>query len=147
MAGTADTEKPMVGVLDSMKRVVATVERLYEAARPDAVFAAPVAAEGRTVIAAAEVLVGVGLGGGGAVSPPDSQPDAGSPPVHNAEGIGAGGGGLAYSRPVAVIIIDQDGVRVEPVVDATRLGLAALTVFGSFLFMIGRMTRMSGRMR
>ncbi len=59
--------------------------------------------------------------------------------------MGGGGGGFAQSRPVAVIVIDRDGVRVEPVVDVTKLGLAALTVFGSFLFLISRMIHTSRR--
>jgi uncharacterized spore protein YtfJ len=53
--------------------------------------------------------------------------------------MGAGMGGFAQSRPVAVVIIDGDGVRVEPVVDATKLGIAALTVFGSMFFFLARM--------
>ena len=44
-----------------------------------------------------------------------------------------------------MIVIDHDGVRVEPVVDVTKLGLAALTVFGSFLFLISRMIHTSRR--
>ena len=55
--------------------------------------------------------------------------------------MGAGVGGFAQSRPVAVVIIDSNGVRVEPVVDVTKLGIAALTVLGSMLFFMGRMMR------
>ena len=58
-------------------------------------------------------------------------------------GVGAGGGGAAYSRPVAVVIIYPNGVRVEPRVDATKIGLAALTVLRSTLFMLGRLWSMN----
>ena len=44
------------------------------------------------------------------------------------------------SRPVAVIIAAPEGVRVEPVVDATKIGLAALTAAG---FMFGMWMRMA----
>jgi uncharacterized spore protein YtfJ len=119
-------------------------DKLYEAASHEAVFAEPVAAEGATVIAAAEVMMGMGMGGGGsfptsekpAVSPEGGEPDDVSA---NNDNFGGGGGGGAYSRPVAIIVIDGDGVRVEPVVDATKLALAGITAFGSMIFMITRM--------
>jgi uncharacterized spore protein YtfJ len=57
----------------------------------------PVTVEGRTVIP----LMSVGMGFG-----------AGSSPGKEASPGGGGGGGLGM-KPVAVIIIDQDGVRVE----------------------------------
>ena len=43
----------------------------------------------------------------------------------------------------ATFFIDPNGVRVEPVVDATKIGLAALTVLGSTLFMLGRLWSMN----
>lgn len=120
-------------------------DRLFDAARPDAVFAAPVTAEGRTVIGAAEVLVGTMFGGGGGSGGSGIMPGDGdgvaAATARTGTGVGAGIGGFAQSRPVAVIIIDRDGVRVEPVVDATKLGIAGLTVFGSMLFLLGRMIR------
>ncbi len=60
-------------------------------------------------------------------------------------GMGSGVGGFAQARPVAVIIMESDGVRVEPVVDVTKLGLAALTAFGGMAFFLSRMLRQSGR--
>lgn len=46
-------------------------------------------------------------------------------------------------RPVAVISIGPQGVRVEPVVDVTKLGLTALMTIGSLLMLFARMHRMS----
>src|SRR5690606_19421305 len=95
-------------------------------ARPEAVFAEPLTADGRTVIGAAEVLVGAGFGSGGGFGPAaEGKEDKGPAVSVEGGGIGAGVGGFAQSRPVAVIIIDQSGVRVEPVVDVTKIGLAA----------------------
>ena len=106
--------------------VLERIDRLFDAAGPHSVFAEPRSAGGQTIIPAAEVIVAAGVGGGG---------DAGS-----AAG-GGGGGGMTQTRPVAVIVVDGDGVRVEPVVDATKLGLAALTALGSMAFMAMRMFR------
>jgi uncharacterized spore protein YtfJ len=120
----------------SIDAVMARADRLFDSARPEAAFAEPVTVDGRTVIAAAEVLIATGFGGGGGSGPtpaPEGEAEATS------EGMGAGMGGFAQSRPVAVVIIDGDGVRVEPVVDATKLGIAALTVFGSMFFFLARM--------
>jgi uncharacterized spore protein YtfJ len=54
-------------------------------------------------------------------------------------GGGGGGGGRVLSRPVAMIIVSPDGVEVEPVVDITKIALAALTAGG---FMMGMFMRM-----
>ena len=58
-------------------------------------------------------------------------------------GGGGGGGGAAAGRPVAVITIDQEGVRVEPVFDATKVALAFFTMLGSIFFMGSKMRKAS----
>jgi uncharacterized spore protein YtfJ len=124
-------------------------DRLFEAAGHEAVFAEPVAAEGATVISAAEVMIGIGGGGGGSFSLDESQavvdqkPDEEGGRTTDSDDFGGGGGGGAYSRPVAIIIIDRDGVRVKPIYDATKVALAGITAFGSMLFMLARMWRAS----
>ncbi len=142
---TQSTEKGLPHeFIGAINDIVPKIDRLFDAARPEAVFAEPVTAEGRTVIAAAEVLIGAGFGGGGGYDSPAGPTVEIETPATDG-GVGGGGGGFAQSRPVAVIVIDRDGVRVEPVVDVTKLGLAALTVFGSFLFLISRMIHTSRR--
>lgn len=136
MTQTSDSSLPQKSVSQSIDDIVSRVDGLFDVARPEAVFAPPVTVDGRTVISAAELLVGMGIGGGGGPSPATE----GQAEGENA-GMGAGGGGYAQSRPVAVIIIDGDGVRVEPVVDVTKLGLAAITVLGSMFFFLARMMR------
>jgi len=54
-------------------------------------------------------------------------------------GGGGGGGGGASGRPVAVISLSEEGVRVEPVVDATKVALAFFTALGSMFFMLMKM--------
>lgn len=56
-------------------------------------------------------------------------------------GSGGGGGGGASGRPVAVISISEEGVRVEPVVDATKIALAFFTALGSMFFMLTKMRK------
>ena len=44
-------------------------------------------------------------------------------------------------RPVAAIIINQEGVRVEPIVDVTKVGLAFLTTLGAVLITLFKVRR------
>jgi uncharacterized spore protein YtfJ len=54
-------------------------------------------------------------------------------------GSGGGGGGRVLSRPVAIIVSSPEGVYIEPVIDVTKIALAALTAAG---FMVGMVTKM-----
>lgn len=126
------------------------MEKLFDVAQPKAVYSEPVTAGDYTVITASEVSVGMGFGygiGGGtaaeegeATSADESEGQGGE-----ASGVGGGGGGGGFSmgRPVAVISIGPSGVRVEPVRDVTKIGLAFLTTAGAMLIMLGRMRRAS----
>ncbi len=109
-----------------------TLETFLETADVNRVYAQPVAHEGNLIIPAAEVVAGMGFGAGyGAGGPQEGD--------GNGAGGGGGGGGKTLARPVAVIISDKNGVRVEPVVDPTKIALAALTAFG---FMFGTLAKM-----
>ncbi len=83
----------------------------------DRVYAEPVRVGERVVIPAASVEFSGGFGFGG-----DNQSNG-----------GGGGGGYQAGRPVAIVEVGPDGVRVKPVIDFTRVGLtvvaAALTVW------------------
>src|SRR5579883_2769431 len=93
-------------------------------ARPEAAIGAPVSAGAYTAVPLLESMFaggyGMGLGGGNA---PDGE---------RAErrsiggGGGGGGGGAGRSRVVTVLVIGPDGVELRPVVDRTKLGLAAI---------------------
>jgi uncharacterized spore protein YtfJ len=116
-----------------------TMEEFLAAADVRVVYGEPIQHEDTIVIPTAEVLcvLGFGLGSG---SGTNAQQNAESPSV--GKGNGGGGGGRILSRPVAVVIASPEGVRVEPVVDITKVALAGLTALG---FMIGMMFRMSRR--
>jgi uncharacterized spore protein YtfJ len=114
-----------------------TLGRLLETVGAGSVFAAPVVREDVTVIPCAEVMVGLGMGQG-------SGTGMASDSTGQSEGSGAGGGGGGTSRPVAAIVITQGQVRVEPIVDATKVALAGITTLafmGATLLRISRMGR------
>jgi len=114
-------------VANSQHPVRETMEKFLEAADVKAVYGKPIEHGEALVIPAAEVLsgIGFGLGFGGGEAPRNEGKGADS-----GGGGGGGGGGRVLSRPVAVIIIDAQGVRVEPVIDPTKIALAFFTTLG-----------------
>ena len=97
-----------------------TMDSLLAIASVEAVYAEPVKKGDTLIIPAAEVVAGAGFGvGSGSGGPPGEE--------GGGRGSGGGGGGCAFARPVAVIIASPEGVRVEPVVDITKITLAFLT--------------------
>jgi uncharacterized spore protein YtfJ len=116
-----------------------TMEEFLAAADVRVVYGEPIQHEDTIIIPTAEVLcaLGFGLGSGGATNT-EENPD--NPSM--GKGSGGGGGGRILSRPVAVVIASPEGVRVEPVLDITKIALAGLTAMG---FMVGMMFRMSRR--
>jgi uncharacterized spore protein YtfJ len=147
----SDTTSHLLTLAEKREEQIASVlEKIYAAARSDAVYSEPVTSGNYTVITASEIAAGGGFGSGfgfGSPTPPPkqygetSEPQA-SPTNGGAGGIGGGGG--SSGRPVAMIIIGPDGVRVEPVVDVTKIALSALTVCGTLVMLLRRM-RKAGR--
>ena len=113
------------------------LSKLLIAANADAVFGEPVVNGNTTVIPCSEVVIGMGMGSGG--GPADEN--------GKSTGSGSGGGGGARSRPIAAIIISQDEVRVEPILDITRIVLASLATGAFMLLWIGRLSLMGRRGR
>jgi uncharacterized spore protein YtfJ len=130
------------------------MEKLFTVARPEAVYGQPLASGDYTTITASEVMagMGVGYGVGGGTAPGETEGEVAVPGASESEGKeaggfggGGGGGGFSMGRPVAVISIGPQGVRVEPVVDVTKVALAFITAVGSMLIMMGRMAKGSRR--
>jgi uncharacterized spore protein YtfJ len=138
----------------SWSATAGVIEKLFSVTQPGAVFSEPVSAEGRTIITASEVMVGMGVGygigaGSGSAAGEESEDEEeaeAEAEMTSGEGYGGGGGGGGFStgRPVAAIIVEPEGVRVEPIVDVTKLGLAFLTMLGSVFLMGMRMRRAAG---
>jgi uncharacterized spore protein YtfJ len=104
-----------------------TIETFLDTADVSKVYGEPVEHEGNLIIPAGEIVVGMGFGAGYGG---DHKGDGGG---------GSGGGGKTFSRPVAVIISNKNGVRVEPVIDPTKI---ALTLFTSLGFMFATLAKM-----
>lgn len=114
-----------------------TMETFIETASVDKVYGEPLVHEGTMIIPTAEVLAvaGFGAGYGAGSSSSDAEGD------DHGSGGGAGGGGRTFSRPVAVIIADENGVRVEPVIDPTKIALTFITALGFMIATLSKMTR------
>ena len=140
-------EQAITSGSQAVDAVQETLELFLETANVDRVYGEPIAYGETILIPAAEVLTGLGfgLGYGSGTAQGEEKPDGSGAGcgagggTGSGSGGGGGGGGRTLSRPVAVIIASPDGVRVQPIVDPTKIALAALTAVG---FMAGMMLRM-----
>jgi uncharacterized spore protein YtfJ len=113
------------------ERAAEVLTDLVSVASADKEYSEPVVAGDRTIITAAEIHTGMGFGYGLATARGAwwgrGRRDGGE---GGARG-GGGGGGQAAGRPVAVVTIDPDGVRVQPVWDRTKIVVTAMTALGA----------------
>ncbi len=134
----------VVSSADAIDAVEVTLDKLLDVASVDAAFAEPIEHGDTIIIPCAEVLANVGFGVGygfGQSSGAKEEGNNSNPGSGGGGGAGGGGGGRTFSRPVAVIVSSPDGVRVEPVVDVTKIALAVFTAGGFMLAMLTRMMR------
>ena len=112
-----------------------TVAKLVDSADVKKVYGRPIKQGDVSVIPASENLTfmgfAVGTGSGGELSEEGGVGAAG----------GGGGGGRTLSRPVAIIVVSPEGAYVEPVMDPTKIAMAAITAAGFMFGMMLRMTR------
>ena len=94
----------MEDINDLFDKAVAEIERMLNS---KTVVGEPITVEGNTLIPLVNVGFGFGVGGG-----KGTEPNKGS-----GQGGGTGGGGGV--KPVALVIINADGVRVEPIKSGT----------------------------
>ena len=92
-----------MGIVDDL--VKTTLGEIEKVLTSRTVVGEPITIEGRTLIPLISIGFGFGAGGGSGKGEVKSK----------GEGEGGGTGGGAWVRPIAVVIIDKDGVRVEPV--------------------------------
>ncbi len=112
-----------------------TINSFLEVADVSRAYGEPVQSGDNLIIPAAEVLAGMGFGVGAGFGRGNQKDES------QGGGSGGGGGGRVLSRPVAVVIASPEGVRVEPVLDVTKIALAALTAGGFMLATLARMSR------
>lgn len=115
-----------------------TLGDFLDSASVERVYGEPVVQGETLVIPAAEVMVGLGFGLGSGYGPAAQGEGNGNGRSPMGGGGGGGGGGRTFARPVAMVVMGPDGVKVKPVVDPTKIVLAALTTFGFMMAMIAR---------
>jgi uncharacterized spore protein YtfJ len=130
--------------IKAMENATNAVSDLFAAGDPEAVYSKPIQAGAYTIITAAEVGMGGGVGYGTGLD----EPEEGESTVlqEGAQfsarfGGGAGGGGGSHGRPVAVITVGPEGVQVQPVLDYTKIGLALLTTIGSMALTLSKICK------
>ncbi len=161
-----DIREFVTAKVDDIVEAKDLLNRLLTIAQPQAVFGEPIEVGEQKVITASEVTAGLGFGfgaGGGAAEPgeakggvlvaqngpsvvpeTDEETEKASPDAEaSGMGGGGGGGGGASGRPVAVISITPNDVRVVPVVDQTRILLAVLSTLAAIFLMLGKLRRMT----
>ena len=123
------SQSPAPDISDTAKQIDAvqdTLSKFLDTASVDRVYGEPIRQGDTTIIPAAEVLVGLGFGVGSGSGPAKEEENA----KRHTGGGGGGGGGRTLSRPAAIIVASPHGVRVEPVVDTTKIAMAAITAGG-----------------
>ena len=118
------------------------MDKMFEAAKPSAIFSAPVVHGEYAVITASETIGGLGYGYGGGGGVDNSKDGEESGGGSYGSGGGGGGGGSILARPVAAISIGPDGVRVEPIVDPTKIAIAFLTTMAAIFMSMNRIRKM-----
>jgi len=81
-----------------------TLDEIEKVLSTRTVVGEPLTVEGTTIIPLTSVGFGFGVGGG------SGKGEA----KQTGEGAGGGSGGGAWVRPVAIIVIDKEGTRLEP---------------------------------
>ena len=121
------------------------LDRLLSTARADAIFGEPISSGDQVAITASESKLGAwfGFGMGGGSTPPSEKVEGQE--EGRGYGGGGGGGGMSMARPVAVINLRAGGVRIEPVVDITKVGIALFAALGSMLIMLAKMMAQAKR--
>ena len=105
------------------------MSKVTDAASPKAVFGEPIQQGDTTVITASSVNIGLGYWLGGFVLDRSGSEHEKRSEVNG----GGGGGGGSYARPVAVISIRPDGVKVEPIIDITKICLGFFSMMAAVI--------------
>ena len=93
--------------MEQVERLIkTTVDEIEKALSTKTVIGEPITIEGNTIIPF--VSIGFGFGAGGGSGKGMAQKDRGE-----GEGIGGGAGGGAGVKPLGIIVVNKDGVRIE----------------------------------
>jgi uncharacterized spore protein YtfJ len=111
----AGAPQPPPGREDALSRVLSGLR----ASNVDAVFGKPYQVGNRTMIPVATLGSMYGFARGR-----NRQPGV------QAHGEGVGGGGRTRARPVAIVVVDETGVTVQPIVDVGRIAFVLILTWG-----------------
>src|SRR5262249_5522154 len=149
MTGKADLTHEGVQLPSAAAALQQSLREALESVRADAVFGRPIERGETIVVPCAEVMIGLGMGGGvgtGRNTVPEADRETEPSTRRAAEretsagtGEGMGGGGGGRGRPIAAIVISRDGVRVEPILDVTKVALAGITTGAFMIFWLARL--------
>ena len=92
-----------MGMVESLTKT--TIEEIEKVLTTRTVVGEPITIEGRTLVPL--ISIGFGFGAGGGSGKGEAK--------QKGEGEGGGTGGGAWVKPIAVIILDKDSVRIEPI--------------------------------
>ncbi len=104
------------------EQILKAMTSIQEAASVKQAFGEPRTVGDRTIIPVAAISYGFGFGYGRGTE----RGNGGTTPGR--EGGGGGGGGQVRARPVAVLEVTPERLRVEPIVDASRIALAGIAL-------------------
>jgi uncharacterized spore protein YtfJ len=119
----------------------ALLDKLTQAASPQAVFGDPIQQGDTTVVTANAVSIGLGFGMFGFVLERNEGQQEEQHTARNEVNGGGGGGGGTIARPVAVVSINPKGVKVTPVIDVTKICLAFFTTFAAMFIAIKKIAK------
>jgi len=102
---------------DVEKLVKTTLGEIEKVLDSKTVVGEPIVIEGTTLIPL--MSVGFGFAAGGGAGKGETK--------ETTEGGGSGSGGGAGVRPIAIIVIDKDGVRIEPIKGAMATAIEKLS--------------------
>lgn len=113
------------------------IEEMLDKLSVERVFGTPTNEGGITIIPVAQVDVGFGYGGGYTPDSSDKQSDLDQESTSsNKGGVGSGGGGGGRATPRGYLHITADGIKYEPIIDATRIPLAGIFLGAWAIFWI-----------
>lgn len=120
----------------SVEDLVNRVGQMHERATVKTVFGDPVTVNGRTIIPVAHVRYAFGVGMG-----------RGKSEKQEGTGEGGGGGGGVTVRPVAILEVGEQEIKVKPVPDVTRMAMMGMALVAWNVFWITATVRTVARKR
>lgn len=128
-----------------LDQILNKIGQISERATVKTVFGEPYQVDGRTVVPVAKVSYGFGFGAGrGSAKESEENESAGVNDMvagGRSAGTGGGGGGRVSVRPVAVLEMSAAGTGVRPIVDVTKIALAAMALVAWNVFWISYTVR------